>query len=149
MNAPTHTSPPLATLLFAVLAVGALACAWQAVQAHGIATAERQAKEREVALRENAELQARTAQEQNLETQLVLAFFQSEVLTAKSSDRRIPDHKPSDLRPRDATYWEKREDHAVDIGHVFKYPYSYYDLLRRANDPELTQAFEAKAYQLF
>jgi hypothetical protein len=63
--------------------------------------------------------------------------------------RRIPDHKPSNLRPREATYWEKRGDHAVDIGHVFKYPYSYYDLLRRAEDEELTRAFEEKAYHLF
>ena len=52
--------------------------------------------------------------------------------------KRYPDHKPSDLRPTDAAYWEKRGDNTVDIGHVFKYPYSYYDLLRRADDPELS-----------
>jgi hypothetical protein len=63
--------------------------------------------------------------------------------------RRIADHKPSSLRPREATYWERRGDKAVDMGHVFKYPYSYYDLLRRANDEELTQNFEEKAYHLF
>jgi hypothetical protein len=63
--------------------------------------------------------------------------------------RRIADHKPSSLRPREATYWERRGDKAVDMGHVFKYPYSYYDLLRRANDEELTQTFEEKAYHLF
>ena len=63
--------------------------------------------------------------------------------------KRIPDHKPTNLRPRDATYWEKRGDHAVDIGHVFKYPYSYYDLLRHADDEEMTRAFDEKAYHVF
>ncbi|MGV3483271.1 MAG: twin-arginine translocation signal domain-containing protein [Planctomycetaceae bacterium] len=66
-----------------------------------------------------------------------------------SDAKRIADHAPSRLRPRDAKYWQNRGDHAVDIGHVFKYPYSYYDLLRTANDPELSQALEAKAFQLF
>ena len=46
--------------------------------------------------------------------------------------KRYPDHKPSDLRPTTMAYWKSRGDHAVDIGHVFKYPYSCYDLLRRA-----------------
>ena len=63
--------------------------------------------------------------------------------------KRCPDHKPSDLRPTDSAYWERRGDNTVDIGHVFKYPYSYYDLLRRAGDPELRRALDAKAYHLF
>ncbi len=65
------------------------------------------------------------------------------------NSKRYPDHKPSHLRPTNSAYWEKRGDHAVDIGHVFKYPYSYYDLLRRAGDPALERAWEAKAYHLF
>ncbi|MBT3267119.1 hypothetical protein HN371_08210 [Candidatus Poribacteria bacterium] len=60
-----------------------------------------------------------------------------------------PDHEPSDLRPTDSAYWERRGDNAVDIGHAFKYPYSYYDLLRRAGDPDLTGAWDEKAYHLF
>lgn len=64
-------------------------------------------------------------------------------------DRRISDHKKSPLRPRDRKYWEQRGDRSVGIGHVFKYPYSYYDLLRRANDPELALAWDKKAYHLF
>ena len=60
-----------------------------------------------------------------------------------------PDHEPSDLRPTDSAYWERRADNAVDIGHVFKYPYSCYDLLRRAGDPELVHAWDEKAYHLF
>ncbi len=63
--------------------------------------------------------------------------------------KRLPDHQPSDLRPTSAAYWKKRGDRAVDIGHVFKYPYSYYDLLRRADDPELRRVLDAKAYHLF
>lgn len=81
-----------------------------------------------------------------------VAFRKYVTVTRRGPDadaKRIPDHKPSPLRPKDATYWRKRGDHAVDIGHVFKYPYSFYDLLRRANDPELNLAWEAKAYHLF
>jgi hypothetical protein len=63
--------------------------------------------------------------------------------------KRYPDHKPSDLRPTDSEYWQRRGDHAVGIGHVFKYPYSYYELLRRAGDPELRRAIDVKAYHLF
>jgi len=63
--------------------------------------------------------------------------------------RRYPDHKPTDLRPTDAAYWKNRGDNAVDIGHVFKYPYSYYELLRCADDPELKRTLDAKAYHVF
>lgn len=63
--------------------------------------------------------------------------------------KRYPDRKPSDLRPTDAAYWRSRGDRAVDIGHAFKYPYSYYALLRRAEDPELERTLDAKAYHLF
>lgn len=63
--------------------------------------------------------------------------------------KRRPDHKPTDLRPTDAAYWERRGDQAVGIGHVFKYPYACYDLLRRTGDPELRRAWNEKAYRLF
>jgi len=64
-------------------------------------------------------------------------------------DKRFADHKPSKLRPNEASYWEKRGDRAVGIGHVFKYPYSYYDLLKRANDPALARDWDTKAYHVF
>ncbi|MGB7345448.1 MAG: hypothetical protein WBD20_14635 [Pirellulaceae bacterium] len=67
----------------------------------------------------------------------------------QSGDRKIKDHKVSQLRPRDTEYWQKRGDKTLGIGHVFKYPYAYYDLLARANDPELEKTFDAKAWQLF
>ena len=67
----------------------------------------------------------------------------------ESDARRIADHKPSKLRPTDAEYWKQRGDRAVGIGHVFKYPYSYYDLLERANDPALQREWDAKAFHVF
>lgn len=66
-----------------------------------------------------------------------------------ADDQRRPDHKPTRLRPNQAEYWENRGDRAVGIGHVFKYPYSYYDLLQRANDPALTREWDAKAWHVF
>jgi len=67
----------------------------------------------------------------------------------KADDQHRPDHQPSRLRPTDAEYWERRGDNTVSIGHCFKYPYAYYDLLRRADDTQLRRALDAKAYQLF
>lgn len=67
----------------------------------------------------------------------------------QAGDRKIKDHPFSKLRPDEADYWKKRGDKTLGIGHVFKYPYAYYDLLARANDPELEKEFDAKAWQLF
>lgn len=64
-------------------------------------------------------------------------------------DRKIADHQPNNLRPKDSEYWKKRGDKSLGIGHVFKYPYAYYNLLARANDAELAADFDAKAYHLF
>ncbi|MEQ8790627.1 MAG: hypothetical protein RIC55_30295 [Pirellulaceae bacterium] len=64
-------------------------------------------------------------------------------------DRKIKDHGFSKLRPDDAEYWRRRGDKSLGIGHVFKYPYAYYDLLDRAEDPELAKELDAKAWQLF
>jgi hypothetical protein len=80
------------------------------------------------------------------------AFRQYVTIVRRGPDkdaRRIADHKRSDLRPKEAAYWKQRGDRAVDIGHVFKYPYSYYNLMRRANDPELKRTMDAKAWHLF
>jgi hypothetical protein len=64
-------------------------------------------------------------------------------------DRKIKDHRASRLRPDQAEYWRKRGDKTLGIGHVFKYPYAYYDLLARANAPEIERELDAKAWQLF
>ena len=57
--------------------------------------------------------------------------------------------KPAGPLPTEAAYWEKRGDNALGIGHVFKYAYSYYSLLRHARDPALERAWATKAYHLF
>ncbi len=67
----------------------------------------------------------------------------------QSDDRKIKDHSVSALRPNSAEYWKRRGEKTLGIGHVFKYPYAYYDLLARANDPELAKTLDAKAWQLF
>ena len=66
-----------------------------------------------------------------------------------ADDKPRPDHKPSKLRPNSADYWRQRGDKQVDIGHAFKYPYSYYNLLRRVNDDTLKQDLDAKAWHVF
>ncbi|PQO31044.1 hypothetical protein C5Y96_11840 [Blastopirellula marina] len=63
--------------------------------------------------------------------------------------RKFNDHAPSKLRPNQAEYWQRRGDKTVGIGHVFKYPYGYYYLLDKANDPDLAKAIDAKAYHVF
>lgn len=70
-------------------------------------------------------------------------------LGPEKDSKRRPEHETSDLRPVDAAYWEKRPDNSLGIGHVFKYPYAFYDLLRRARDPELERRLNAKAYRIF
>ncbi len=64
-------------------------------------------------------------------------------------ERKISDHRISDLRPNVTKYWQLRGDKTLGIGHVFKYPYAYYDLLARANDPELAKELDEKAWQIF
>lgn len=63
--------------------------------------------------------------------------------------RSIADHRPSKLRPNKLEYWQKRGDRTLGIGHVFKYPYGYYYLLEKANDPLLAESLDAKAYYIF
>ena len=81
-----------------------------------------------------------------------LAFRKYVTVTRKGpqpGDRKIRDHRVTDLRPNQAEYWNKRGDKTLGIGHVFKYPYAYYDLLSRAGDPELAKTLDQKAYHVF
>lgn len=64
-------------------------------------------------------------------------------------DKPRPEHKPSRLRPNSTEYWQQRGDKQVDIGHAFKYPYSYYNLMRRVKDDALKQELEEKAWRVF
>lgn len=70
-------------------------------------------------------------------------------LGPQPNDRKIKEHAVTELRPLDTQYWEKRGDKSLGLGHVFKYPYAYYDLLARAQAPELAQKFNDKAWRLF
>ncbi|MCA9129147.1 MAG: hypothetical protein KDB22_18795 [Planctomycetales bacterium] len=70
-------------------------------------------------------------------------------LGPQPDDRKIADHAFSELRPDQVKYWQQRGERTLGIGHVFKYPYAYYDLLACAQDPALEQEFDAKAWQLF
>ncbi|PQO36717.1 hypothetical protein [Blastopirellula marina] len=80
------------------------------------------------------------------------AFCKYVTVTRKGPEadaRKIPDHRPAKLRPNELEYWKKRGDKSLGIGHVFKYPYGYYYLLNKANDPLLAERLDAKAYYLF
>ncbi|QDV24522.1 hypothetical protein Q31a_28400 [Aureliella helgolandensis] len=70
-------------------------------------------------------------------------------LGPQSGDRKIKDHSFTELRPDEFEYWNNRGDKTLGIGHVFKYPYAFYDLLARAKDPDLQKELDAKAWNLF
>lgn len=81
-----------------------------------------------------------------------MAFRKYVTVTRQGPEAGSPkraDHKPSKLRPTDTAYWKNRGDKAVGLGHVFKYPYGYYDLITRADDPQLASTLNAKAYHIF
>ena len=80
------------------------------------------------------------------------AFLKYVTVTRKGpqpGDRKIKEHAFSELRPEDGQYWQKRNNKSLGLGHVFKYPYAYYDLLAKAQAPELEKEFESKAWRLF
>ena len=80
------------------------------------------------------------------------AFCKYVTVTRKGpqpGDRKIKDHKFSKLRPDEAQYWKSRGQKTLGLGHVFKYPYAYYDLISQAKDPEIEREFDSKAWQLF
>lgn len=66
-----------------------------------------------------------------------------------SDDKRYTEHKPTKLRPNQTEYWRQRSEKQLGIGHVFKYPYSYYDLLRRVDDDALKREWDEKGYHVF
>ncbi|APZ93193.1 hypothetical protein [Fuerstiella marisgermanici] len=80
------------------------------------------------------------------------AFHKYVTVTRKgpqSGDRRIKDHQPTTLRPDDSDYWQQRGNNTLGLGHVFKYPYAYYDLIARAEDEQLARELNSKAWHLF
>ena len=67
----------------------------------------------------------------------------------KETNRRIPEHTPSVLAPLDKGYWEQKKTVRPSLGHVFKYPYSFYNLLQELKDPKLKRRVLQEAYRVF
>lgn len=64
-------------------------------------------------------------------------------------DRRIPDHSPNRWTPMDAHYWAEKRAGLSGLGHAFKYPYSYYNLLSRLDNSGLREQCESESYKIF
>ncbi len=64
-------------------------------------------------------------------------------------DRQISDHPPSSRTPLDYDYWERRKPVRPGLGHAFKYPYSFYNLLSGLRDPRLRERSLAESYKIF
>jgi hypothetical protein len=64
------------------------------------------------------------------------------------TDKPRPEHPPSDLRPHQRAYWEKRAERPIGIGHCFKYPYGYYGLLRLVGEGRLKRQCIQAAYHI-
>ncbi len=68
------------------------------------------------------------------------------------AERDIPrsDHLPSELFPLQKAYWEQRmNDSSLGLGHLFKYPYAFYGLMKLAEDSDLRTQCLANAYNIF
>jgi hypothetical protein len=65
------------------------------------------------------------------------------------SSRQIPEHSPSSLTPLDKAYWEQGQRVRPGLGHAFKYPYSFFNLMQGLNDPELKARCLAESYRIF
>lgn len=90
MTTRSESSQLAAIMTIVVLALGAMACAWQALRANHIAIVERQAREREVDLRQEAEAATRTLAGHAEELRTILAFYQTRVLVAESPHSDAP-----------------------------------------------------------
>ncbi len=66
----------------------------------------------------------------------------------QDSDKGRPEHEQTSRSPLQAEYWKERSGD-WSLGHVLKYPYGYYGLLRHVDDPDLAARCEAVAYRVF
>jgi hypothetical protein len=57
----------------------------------------------------------------------------------QKTDVPRPERLSSDLLPHHRAYWQARRAQAIGLGHVFKYPYGFYEWIRLARDPCLQQ----------
>lgn len=67
----------------------------------------------------------------------------------QNTDRRIPDKQATELTPLQHAYWQRKKRVRAGLGHVFKYPWSFYSLLARLDDAQLKQRCLAAGYWIF
>jgi len=100
----------------------------------------------------HALLDLRDAGYPNLSDQAELAFgqyIQRIRIGPLDTDKPRPEHKEINLRPHQRAYWERRQDKSVEIGHLFKYPYGFYGMIKHATDNNLKQNCMAESYHIF
>jgi len=57
------------------------------------------------------------------------------------------EHSPTDLTPLQERYWQEREGD-LRFGHMLKYPYGFYGLMKFAKDPEIRRQCLGAAYRV-
>ncbi len=67
----------------------------------------------------------------------------------KATDPPLPEHAPSSLTPLERDYWARGKPVLPGIGHIFKYPYSFFNLFSRLDDPDLKTRCLAASYRIF
>lgn len=66
-----------------------------------------------------------------------------------NTDKVYAEHAVKDVHPHQAAYWQERRQHGPSLGHLFKYPYGFYGLVREAQDEALVRACWREAYRIF
>lgn len=67
----------------------------------------------------------------------------------KATDPPIQEHGLSSLTPLECDYWARGKPVLPGIGHIFKYPYSFFNLFSRLDDPDLKRRCLAQSYRIF
>jgi len=67
----------------------------------------------------------------------------------RETDKGRPEHAVSELRPHHRAYWEARASNDPTLGHVLKYPYGFYGLLRHCGVAELTARCMRETWRIF
>jgi hypothetical protein len=65
------------------------------------------------------------------------------------TDKVYAEHPAKEPLPHEAVYWQARRQHAPSLGHLFKYPYGFYGLVRAAQDELLVRECWREVYRIF
>jgi len=65
-----------------------------------------------------------------------------------SSDKPRQEHSPTALFPLNKAYWKQRRGD-WNLGHVMKYPYGFYGLMKLAKDEDVKERCLGAAYRIF